>query len=168
MKQKNQKGFTLIELLVIIAIISFLVAAILLALQNSRAKARDAKRISDTKQIANALSIYFANCETFPIETTAITLDETQKLFTGTSAGCGDKSGSSAANGGWGTTTGGTVIAGQLTPAPTPPDGSCTDAQGSNRYAYSSNASGSTYTLTFCIGSPTGDYTTAGVKTITP
>lgn len=85
---KSQKGFTLIELLVIVAIISFLVAAVLLALQNSRAKARDAKRVADTKQMTNALGIFFANCDTYPIETTPITIDASQKLFTGTTAGC--------------------------------------------------------------------------------
>jgi prepilin-type N-terminal cleavage/methylation domain-containing protein len=167
MKQ-NQKGFTLVELLVIIAIVAFLVAAVLLALQNSRAKARDAKRVSDAKQIANALSIFFANCESYPIEPTAITLGDTTKLFTGTASGCGDKTGSSAANGGWGETIGGTTILGQMEAAPVPPDGTCTDAQGSNRYTYSSDSTGSTYTLSFCIGRETGNYTTPGVQTIKP
>ncbi len=167
LNKHNQTGFTLVELLVIISIIAFMAAAVLLALQNSRAKGRDARRVADAKQIASGLAVFFANCDTYPIETTAITLDATQKLYTGT-AGCGNKQGTDASNGGFGTTSGGTVIVSQIRSAPTPPDGSCTDTQGSNRYTYTSNATGSSYTLTFCLGGPTGNYTTAGVKTISP
>lgn len=169
MRQKTlQKGFTLIELLVIISIIAFLVAAVLLALQGSRAKARDAKRVADIKQIITGLDLFFASCGTYPIETTALTLDQTIKLYTGNTSGCGNKTGSDANNGGFGATTGGNVIIGLMQASPNPPDGSCTDSPGSNPYTYTSNDTGSTYTLTFCIGKATGSYTTAGVQTIHP
>ncbi|MFA6551230.1 MAG: type II secretion system protein [Patescibacteria group bacterium] len=53
----KQKGFTLIELLVVIAIIGLLSTMAVVSLNSARAKARDAKRLSDVKQMANILSI---------------------------------------------------------------------------------------------------------------
>ncbi len=57
----KQKGFTLIELLVVIAIIGLLSTLAVVALTSARAKARDAKRISDIKQAQTALELYFAD-----------------------------------------------------------------------------------------------------------
>ncbi len=59
--QKRQKGFTLIELLVVIAIIGLLSTLAVVALTSARAKARDAKRISDVKQVQTALELYYAD-----------------------------------------------------------------------------------------------------------
>ena len=57
--QKNKtKGFTLIELLVVIAIIGILSSVVLASLNSARAKARDARRLSDLHQIRNALELY--------------------------------------------------------------------------------------------------------------
>jgi len=53
----KQKGFTLIELLVVIAIIGLLSTMAVVSLNSARAKARDAKRLNDVKQMANILSI---------------------------------------------------------------------------------------------------------------
>ncbi len=55
----KNKGFTLIELLVVISIIGLLASIMLLAFNNVRFKARDAKRIADMKQIVTALSFYY-------------------------------------------------------------------------------------------------------------
>jgi len=56
---KNFKlGFTLIELLTVMSIIGILSSVSVGSLNQSRAKARDAKRISDLKQIAIALQLY--------------------------------------------------------------------------------------------------------------
>jgi len=49
---KNKKGFTLIELLVVIAIIGLLSSMAVVNLNSARGKARDAKRISDVKQLS--------------------------------------------------------------------------------------------------------------------
>lgn len=54
----NSKGFTLIELLVVIAIIGILSSVVLASLNSARQKSRDAKRISDVKQIQLALELY--------------------------------------------------------------------------------------------------------------
>lgn len=67
-KNKNvkQRGFTLIELLVVIAIIGLLSSVVLASLNSSRAKARDAKRISDIKQISLALEFFYDEHEYYP------------------------------------------------------------------------------------------------------
>jgi len=58
---KNQKGFTLIELLVVIAIIGLLSTMAVVSLNSARGKARDAKRVSDVKQISNLIEMAAAN-----------------------------------------------------------------------------------------------------------
>lgn len=57
-KNKNS-GFTLIELLVVIAIIGILSSVVLASLNSARIKARDAKRISEIRQLQTALELYF-------------------------------------------------------------------------------------------------------------
>jgi prepilin-type N-terminal cleavage/methylation domain-containing protein len=56
---KKHAGFTLIELLVVIAIIGILSSVVLASLNSARTKARDAKRISDIKQLQLALELYY-------------------------------------------------------------------------------------------------------------
>lgn len=51
----NKKGFTLIELLVVIAIIGLLSTLAVVSLSSARAKARDAQRLSDVKQLSALL-----------------------------------------------------------------------------------------------------------------
>ena len=59
-KSKSKiKGFTLIELLVVIAIIGILSSVVLASLNTARAKARDAKRLSDMHQMQIALEFYY-------------------------------------------------------------------------------------------------------------
>jgi len=59
--QKNNKGFTLIELLVVVSIIGLLSTMAVVSLNNSRKKARDAKRMSDVKQLSNLIDTKVAN-----------------------------------------------------------------------------------------------------------
>lgn len=54
----KKKGFTLIELLVVIAIIGLLATLAVISFTNAQTKARDAKRVSDMKQLQTALESY--------------------------------------------------------------------------------------------------------------
>jgi len=56
---KFSAGFTLIELLVVIAIIGLLSSVVLASLNSARQKSRDARRISDVKQLQTALELYY-------------------------------------------------------------------------------------------------------------
>lgn len=66
---KKKKGFTLVELLVVIAIIGILAAIGITALSSARAKARDAKRIADLKNIQAALELYNNDKANYPTGT---------------------------------------------------------------------------------------------------
>lgn len=68
----NKKGFTLIELLVVIAIIGLLSTLAVVALGSARVKARDAKRLSDLKQIQTALELYNTEKSAYPTGTDAV------------------------------------------------------------------------------------------------
>jgi len=59
--KKNKRGFTLIELLVVIAIIGLLSTLAIVSVNNARAKARDAKKVSETKQMSKLLAMYAVN-----------------------------------------------------------------------------------------------------------
>ena len=61
-----KKGFTLIELLVVIAIIAILSTLAIVGLSAARQKARDAKRLSDIRQVQSALEIYFNDKGRYP------------------------------------------------------------------------------------------------------
>ncbi|MDD4412231.1 MAG: type II secretion system protein [Patescibacteria group bacterium] len=75
MKLKTNKGFTLIELLVVIVIIGILATLATVALSAAKVKARDAKRISDIKQMQTALELYYNEESTYP-PTTALTVGQ--------------------------------------------------------------------------------------------
>jgi type II secretion system protein G len=63
---KNNKGFTLIELLVVISIIGMLSSVVLASLNTARAKARDAERLAEIRQIQNALELYYNDNGHYP------------------------------------------------------------------------------------------------------
>ena len=62
----NQKGFTLIEILIAMAIVAILSAGVLVGLNPVRAKARDARRISDLRQVQTGLELYFSKSGQYP------------------------------------------------------------------------------------------------------
>lgn len=59
-------GFTLIELLVVISIIGVISGMVMVGLDGTRARARDAKRKSDLAQIRKALEMYYADNDRYP------------------------------------------------------------------------------------------------------
>jgi type II secretion system protein G len=142
---KKAKGFTLIELLVVIAIIGLLSTLAVVALNNARQKSRDAKRVSDIKQVSTALELYYADNNGYPTAATAVTLGDANHL-------CFDEDGFVAA-----CDAGGTTYMGLVPNNPTP---------GGASYAYTS-ADGSTYSITFTLEGTTGGLG-AGAHTASP
>ena len=71
-RNKSARGFTLIELLVVIAIIGVLASVVLASLNSARRKSRDARRLTDIKQIGIALQLHFdgAGAAQFPLANT--------------------------------------------------------------------------------------------------
>jgi len=65
--KKDNKGFTLIELLVVIAIIGILATVVTTNLSSARMKGRDAKRLSDIKELQKALDLYSDSCGGYPL-----------------------------------------------------------------------------------------------------
>ena len=65
-KKVGARGFTLIELLVVIAIIGILSAVVLTSLNSARLKARDARRISDMKNMSLAFELFYDSCGRYP------------------------------------------------------------------------------------------------------
>lgn len=72
MKSQMDNGFTFIELLVVLAVISLLSSIILVQIQSSRQRVRDAERESEIKTIQNALAIYVVNKKNYPIYSGAL------------------------------------------------------------------------------------------------
>ena len=65
-KRSLKQGFTLIELLVVIAVIGILASVVLVSLNSARAKARDARRLSDMRTIQTALEMYYSDNGRYP------------------------------------------------------------------------------------------------------
>lgn len=133
MTNTKAKGFTLVELLVVIAIIGLLSTLAVVALGSARSKARDARRISDIKQIQTALELYFADAGIYPIENpTAIILGTSGSTDILTDSGF--ENGSSP--------TGTSVYMGQV-------PGNFPQPASIQEYDYSTDSDGLTYTLIF-------------------
>jgi general secretion pathway protein G len=145
----NRKGFTLIELLVVIAIIGILSTLAVVALNSARQKSRDAKRVSDIKQIQTALELFYGDQNLYPTGT----------LGTDAEAGTlgdADHTTLSSTNG-FDTSAAGTTYMGLVPSNPTP--------NGAN-YVYAS-ADGSTYSITFTLEGATGGLA-SGAHTASP
>lgn len=62
----SRKGFTLIEMLIVVMVIGILASAVLVGLGSVQKGARDSRRVSDLKQVQNALELYFNRCGFYP------------------------------------------------------------------------------------------------------
>lgn len=65
-KGDKEKGFTLLELLVAIAIIGLLSSLVLIGLNTTRSRSRDARRIADVKTLRSALDSYYIDKKEYP------------------------------------------------------------------------------------------------------
>lgn len=63
---KLNKGFSIVELLVVIAIIGFIGSLVLVQLQQSRVRARDAEREQEIKSLQTSLALYVTNRGKYP------------------------------------------------------------------------------------------------------
>ncbi|MEI6835477.1 MAG: prepilin-type N-terminal cleavage/methylation domain-containing protein [Candidatus Falkowbacteria bacterium] len=136
----HKKGFTLIELLVVVAIIGLLATLSMVALNNARARSRDAKRVADVKQMQTALELYFNDQGTYP---SAVPTSGT-------------------------TIASGTVVYMNKVPVPPlPVDGTSCPAN-PTAYTYGQTDSGRSYTIAYCLGNTTGGIAGNVVSTATP
>ena len=87
--KKSRSGFTLIEMLIVIAIIGILASVVLVGLGPVQRRGRDARRISDLKNVQNALELYFNKCGYYPggLEAGAVCGSFTQIPYTDTNWG---------------------------------------------------------------------------------
>lgn len=64
--QKNQEGFTLIEILIVVAIIAILASVVLVGLGPAQQSGRDARRLSDLREVQTGLELYYNGNGTYP------------------------------------------------------------------------------------------------------
>lgn len=153
----RQKGFTLVELLVAIGIIGILSSIAVVSVSNVRAKARDAKRIGDVKQVQTALESYFNDRNAYPATAQAELGGANAAVF------CGHKGIANAA-----------VYDFQAAPANKAPCDEVTylnpvpknPTPGGKSYAYAA-VGGDSYTIKFTLESGSGTLT-SGAYTATP
>jgi prepilin-type N-terminal cleavage/methylation domain-containing protein len=146
----RQFGFTLVELLITIAIVGILAAIVLVNLSGARSSGRDAKRVSDIREIMTALQLFYHDNSAYPLPDTASTTGPTP----------------SDGNPQWNTY----LITWPVAPTPADNPTGVTDCNstgpgtGNNQYTYTQLNGGTEFNLTFCLGSKVGDYA-AGVHT---
>lgn len=62
----RRAGYTLVEILVAVAVISILTTVVLASVGGARSKTRDAKRLSEIKQLKGAIENFFSACYQYP------------------------------------------------------------------------------------------------------
>jgi len=81
---RERQGFTLIEMLIVIAIIGILAGGVLVGLGPATKGGRDARRLSDLRQVQNGLELYYNKNQRYPAATNWAAL---QTALTGASIG---------------------------------------------------------------------------------
>ena len=76
----SSRGFTLIELLVVISIIGILSVMGLIAINDAKESARDARRVSDLSQFRIALALYFDDYDAYPPTKNGVDADKSYNL----------------------------------------------------------------------------------------
>jgi uncharacterized protein (TIGR02145 family)/prepilin-type N-terminal cleavage/methylation domain-containing protein len=138
MIKARKKAFTIIELLVVIAIIGVMASIAIIAIQNSRQNAREAKRVADVKQMQTALELYFNEVGEYPASSSV-----TSSIYYGDN-----------------------IYMASLPQSPTPNDGDCSLEE--NQYVYSEEGEeNNSYSIAFCLGKSSGDLL-AGLKEARP
>ncbi len=62
----KRSGFTLIEILIVVAIIAILASVVLVGLGPTQQSGRDARRLSDIREVQNGLELFFNKCGFYP------------------------------------------------------------------------------------------------------
>ena len=132
-----KRGFTLVELLVVIAIIALLSTLSVVALNSARTKARDARRLSDIRQIRTALDMYYDSSSTYPATCNA--------LGSATNCMCLTSNGWKDSN----CTGGGTIFMQKVPKDP-----------GTYSYDYTVDVNGTSYTITYKLDNGTAQTAT--------
>lgn len=117
----QSRGFTLIELLVVIAIIGLLASIVVASLSATQARARDARRMQDIDSIKKALVLYSADNGGFPVSVSTTTL------------------------------TGADAVSTALVSSNSIPGVPLDPKNPTYTYTYSTNTSGNTFILSFCL-----------------
>ena len=139
MKILKNKGFTIIELLVVLAVIAILSSIVMMSTDAAKQKSRDTRRVSNVREIAKALVLYADNNSIFPISATEITIT-------------GEDAMSVALEGD-----------GLISEVPTDP------THPTNPYTYQTDASGTTFTISFCLETnDIQEYSQGCGNTVTP
>lgn len=121
MKHRLTSGFTLIELLVVIAIIGILASIVIASLGSVQSRGRDARRMSDINSLQKALALYSSSASSYPVAAATTTLTGADAVSTAL------------------------LGAGVFTTMPKDP------MDPTYTYDYITNATGSSYTLVFCL-----------------
>lgn len=87
MIKKQNGGFSLIELMVTVAIIAVLSGILLVNTSGSRAKARDAQRVSDLAQLQLAFALFYDRCGYYPEGGTVLNINISNNCPSGVTLG---------------------------------------------------------------------------------
>lgn len=157
--QTLESGFTLIELLVVVSIIALLSSIAVASLNQTRSKARDAKRVSDLKTLSTAIELYYDTNNVYPVARGSDTTYAGTFWYQACPSSDATFSGNAATMPSadcWSNTANSERLAAQLTPylapIPMPPNNGttitdCSGGSGHSVYMYQRSPTGSDYKI---------------------